>query len=203
MCLNRSKCNVMAFDFLHYYSFHCPPVATCGCILEEVKSFKFLGVFISHDLTWTVHCDYIIKKANRRLYASRQLSRYGVSAHDSVMVYYSRVRSILEYARVMFAALPQYLSDSLERIQKRALVIIFSGSTYSEALNFAGIPTLQDCRSAACHEFIAQVNPDNPVYQLGASRLASTSASAHYSLRSRVKTKTNVTNRFGDLVTNK
>ena len=40
---------------------------------QEVKSLKFLGVFISHDLTWTVHCDYIMKKADRRLYALRQL----------------------------------------------------------------------------------------------------------------------------------
>ena len=113
MCLNPSKCKIMAFDFLHY-SFQCPPVATCGCILEEVKPSKFLGVFISHDLTWTVHCDYIMKKANRRLYALRQLRRGGVSAHDSVMVYYSRVRSILEYTCIMFAAFPQYLSDSLD-----------------------------------------------------------------------------------------
>ena len=104
----------------------------------------------------------------------------------------------------MFAALPQYLSDSLERIQKRALVIIFPDSTYSEALNLAGIPILHNCRSA-CHEFIVQLNPDNPVYKLGASRLESTSASAHYSLgsRDRVKTKTTATNRFSDLVTNK
>ena len=207
MCLNPSKCKIMAFDFLHYNSIQCPPVATCGCILEEVKSFKFLGVFISHDLTWTVHCDYIMKKANRRLYALRQLRRCGVSAHDSVMVYCSLVRSILEYACVVFAALPQYLSDSLERIQKRALAIIFPGSTYSEALNLASISTLQDRRSAACHEFIAQLHPDNPVYKLVASRLESTSASAHYSLRSRdrdrVRTKTTATNRFGDFVTNK
>ena len=77
---------------------------------------------------------------------------------------------IVEHACVMFAELPQYLSDSLERIQKRAFVIIFPGFTYSEALNLSGIPTLQDCRSAACHEFIAQLNPDNPVvYKLGAS----------------------------------
>ena len=94
MCLNPSKCNIIAFDFLHYYSFQCPPVARCSCILEEVKSFKFLGVFISQDLTWTVHCDYIMKKANRRLYALRHLRRCGVSAHDSVMVYCSLVRSI-------------------------------------------------------------------------------------------------------------
>ena len=131
MCLNPPKCKMMAIDFLHYNSFQCPPAATCDCILEEVKSFKFLGVFISHELTWTVHCDYIMKKANRRLYALRQLRRCGLSAHYSVMVYYSLVRSILEYACVVFAALPQYLSDSLERIQKRALAIIFPGSIYS------------------------------------------------------------------------
>ena len=80
-----------------------------------------------------------------------------------------------------------------------------AGSTYSEALNLAGISTLQDRRSAACHKFIAQLNPDNPVYKLVAGRLEPTSASAHYSLRSRdrVRTKTTATNRFGDFVTNR
>ena len=113
-----------------------------------------------------------------------------MSAHDSVMVYYSLVRSILECACVMFAALPQYLSDSLH-IQR--------------GLNLAGIPALQDRRSAVCPEFIVQLTPDNLVYKLGASRLEYTSASAHYSLRSRdrVRTKTTATNRFGDFVTNK
>ena len=117
-----------------------------------------------------------------------------MAAHDSVMVYCSLVRFLLEYACVMIGALLQYLSDSLEIIQKRALAIIFPGSTY--------IPTFQDRRSAACHEFIVKLNPDNPVYKLGASRLESTSASAHYSLRSRdrVRAETTVTSGF---VTNK
>ena len=154
MSLNPSKSKIMAFDFLHYNSFQCPPVATCGSILEEVKSFKFLGVFIYHELIWTMYCDYILKKANRRLYALRQLRRCGVSAHDSVMVYCLRVRCMLEYVCVVFSALPQYFSDSLERIQKRALAIIFLGSTCSEALNLAGTSTLQDRRSAACHQLI-------------------------------------------------
>ena len=150
-----------------------------------------------------MHCDYIMKKANRRLLC--QLRRCGVSAHDSVMVYCSLVRSILEYACIVSDALPQYLSDSLERVQKRALAIILPGSTYNEALNLAGISTLQDRRSAACHEFIVQLNPNNPVYKLIAGRLESTSASAHYSLRSRdrARTKITATNRFGDFVTNK
>jgi len=84
-------------------------------------------------------------------------------------------------------------------------IIIFLGSTYSEALNLAGISALQDRRSVACLDFIAQLNPDNPLYKLVASRLEFTCASAHYSPRSRdrVITKTTATNRFGDFVTNK
>ena len=72
-----------------------------------------------------------------------------------------------------------------------------------EALNLASKSTLQDRRSAACHEIVAQLNADNPVYKLVASRLESTSASARYSLRSRARTKITATNRFGDFLTNK
>ena len=137
MCLKPSKCKIMAFDFLHYNSFQCPSVATCGCILEEVKSFIISWSFYIPrlDLDGALR----LHNAESQPWALRQLSRCGVFAHDSVMVYCSLVRSILEYACIVFAALPQYLSDSLERIQKRALAIIFPGSTYSEALNFAGI----------------------------------------------------------------
>ena len=108
-----------------------------------------------------------------------------MSEHDRVIAYCSLVRSILEYACVVFAALQRYLSDSLEIIQKGALAIIFPGSSYSEALNLAGISTLQHPRSAACRKFIEQLKSDNPVYKLVVSRLESTSASAHLSLRSR------------------
>lgn len=60
--LSPVKCKVLAVDFiLQYNSFQCPPIATGGYILEEVKSFKFLGIYISHDLTWEVHCASIVK----------------------------------------------------------------------------------------------------------------------------------------------
>ena len=43
--------------------------------MEHVASFKFFGVYISRDLTWFTHVDYILKKANRRLYILRALRR--------------------------------------------------------------------------------------------------------------------------------
>ena len=72
MCLNPVKCKVLAVDVLHYNSFQCPPIAL-GSTFLEVKSFKFLGVLISHDLTWEAQCNFTVKKANRHHYAIRQL----------------------------------------------------------------------------------------------------------------------------------
>ncbi len=35
---------------------------------ERVSSFKYLGVYISEDLTWTTHIQTQVKKARQRLY---------------------------------------------------------------------------------------------------------------------------------------
>ena len=43
--------------------------------MESVESFKLLRVYISIDLSWSTHCDYIMKKSNRRLYAPRKTKR--------------------------------------------------------------------------------------------------------------------------------
>ena len=193
MCLNPVKCKVLAVDFLHYNSYQCPPIATCGIIVEQVESFKFLGVYISHDLTWAVHVDYIVKKANRRLYAlSRRLNQ----------IYWSLVRSILEYASPVFTALPLYLSDTVERIQKRALDIVFPGVEYNEALDRTNLVTLHDRRIAAYRKFVSQLNRGNPVHNLVSSRLVK--RSSRYNLRSDSSCLIQVTTtkRFSNFVTN-
>ena len=63
----------MTADFLHYNSCVPRPIAVGGSDIKQVSTFKLLGVHLSEDLTWEVHCDYIVKKAKRRLYALRQL----------------------------------------------------------------------------------------------------------------------------------
>ena len=68
MRLNPRKCKSMTVDFLQYNSCVPRPIAVGGFDIEQVSTFKLLGVHLSQDLTWAVHCDYIVKKANRRLY---------------------------------------------------------------------------------------------------------------------------------------
>ena len=147
----------------------------------RVKSFKLLGVYISEDLTWGVHCNYIIKKANRRLCALRTLKRCGVPTSDLITVYCSLIRSVIEYASAVFANLPKYLSDALEGIQKRALRIILPNLHYDEALILSALPSLEDRRAAACESFM-RTKPSNPVFGLAMSGRVNTVHS--YSLRS-------------------
>ena len=69
-----------------------------------------------------------------------QLKRAGVSCNDLVLFYCSAIRSVLEYACMLFhRSLPRYLSEDLERIQKRAMGVILPGYKCRDALKTANI----------------------------------------------------------------
>ena len=95
-----------------------------GSFIERVVTYKLLGVYISDDLSWNVHIEHIVKKANKRLYALRALKKSGLTITQLVQVYCSIVRSVLEYACPVWAALPKYLEDAIESVQKTALRIV-------------------------------------------------------------------------------
>ena len=106
MRLNPPKCKSMTVDFLQYNTCVPRPIAVGGSDIEQVPTFKLLGVHLSENLTWAVHCDYIVKKSNRRLYALRQLKKCKVPSADIVHIYCALIRSILEYTSAAFADLP-------------------------------------------------------------------------------------------------
>ena len=100
----------------------------------------------------------ITTKAAKRLYLLRQLKRAGIAPSDLVLFYCSVIRSVLEYAcQVFHCNLPLYLSDEIERIQRRALRIIFPACSYREGLVKAGLPFLYDRRSQLCKELFSNI----------------------------------------------
>ena len=91
---------------------------------------------MTNDLKWNALVEMICKKVAARLYFLRQLKRAKVPTNDLLSFYTTCIRPVAEYACPVFhTALPQYLSDQLERLQKRALRIISTNDlSYRQAL---------------------------------------------------------------------
>ena len=87
--------------------------------------------------------DKITTKAAKRLYL-KQLKRSSLSDNDLKCFYIASIRYILEYTcQVFHYGLPEYLSDQIERIQKRALRIVCPDLSYSEAIEELDMETLK------------------------------------------------------------
>ena len=129
-----------------------------GNAFEIVKSGKILGVTVRNDLKWIDHVEEITMKASRRIYLLKQLKRAGIDRKSLILFYCACIRSVLEYACQAFHTnLPAYLSDQIERVQKRALWILFPEVSYSKALEDAGLKTLFHRREELCSSLFKQI----------------------------------------------
>ena len=73
----------------------------------------------------SIHCDDIVKRARKRLHALRVLRKSGFPSVYLFQIYCSLERPILEFASLVWAALPACLVPLLEGVKKSALRIIF------------------------------------------------------------------------------
>ncbi|XP_028417342.1 uncharacterized protein LOC114541735 [Dendronephthya gigantea] len=131
--------------------------------IERVTSHKLLGVFLSCDLSWNTHIDYIVNKANKRLYILRMLRKTKVGHSELVAVYRSVIRAILEYAVPVWAAIPEYLSNKVETLQKRAMRIINPGISYEDSLKRFGLEELFKRRVEICNKFAKDNKSSGPL----------------------------------------
>ncbi len=71
------------------------PLMISGTPVERVSSFKYLGVNISEDLTWTAHIQIQDTKARKRLYHLRQLRKFRVSPAILKTFYSGAIESVM------------------------------------------------------------------------------------------------------------
>ena len=167
MRFNTAKTKEIIFDFRKNQT--PPPKLTMnGSKIERVSEAKILGVIIRSDLKWNSHVSAIVKKANKRLYLLRLCKRAGLEASELIKIYTSLVRSVLEYCSIVFhASLPQYLSDELERVQKRAMALIFPSLNYEDSLESAKLASLYSRREEQCKKmFLALSKRDHKLHGL-------------------------------------
>ena len=159
--LNAEKCKELRIDFKRVHQ-EFDPIKVDNVPLKIVDHAKILGLIISNSLQWNLHVDHVIKKANKRLYCPVQLKRANVPEADIVNFYCTCIRPTLEYASQVFHhSLPKYLSDDLERVQKRSLAIIYRGQPYSESLQQSGLNALSVRRQTLCEKLFLKISTDS------------------------------------------
>ena len=156
MCLSPKKCRELIINFLQFQPAPVSELQLMGSAIKRVHSYKILGVHVSDDLTWNTHIDYLFKKVNRRLYVLRILKKSGVALDDFVKIFRALVRSELEYASSAWAsaALPEYLGNIIESVQRKALRIMPPDLSYAEALHRTSLQSLSEGRAEACCKFL-------------------------------------------------
>ena len=131
--------------------------------VERVNSAEILGVMIQNNMNWWEHVTKIVKKAGKRLYMLRLLKRANANTKALSTVYITVIRPVLEYAcQVWHFNIPEYLSDDIERVQKRALRIILPELCYADAREFINIPLL----GIASLSFAQQLTNSQPRYKI-------------------------------------
>ena len=84
--------------------------------LEQVHAIKFLGLWLTYDMSFSLNCEKICQKAYKRLLT--KLKYVGVKRRDLSDIYKLFIRSCLEYASVVYhSSLTKEQSDMIETVQ--------------------------------------------------------------------------------------
>ena len=130
-------------------------------------------MIISHDLKWNMHTSELSRKCSSCLCFLRQLKRSGVIPNELVLFHVTCIRPVLEYASPVFhRSLPNYVSEDLERIQRRTLRIMYPDLSYRVALETAGLRKLHERRERISTDLFDQIvcNPTHRLHSLLSQR---------------------------------
>ena len=132
--------------------------------IDLVEETKLLGVIIRSDLGWSSNTEYIVRRANNKLWFLRRLRVLGANDEDLKDVYIKQIRSILEFAvPVWHNSLTGEQRVDIERIQKSACSIILGSRYYSytSALKTMKLDTLFRRRQKLCTTFAKKCLKNN------------------------------------------
>lgn len=93
--------------------------------VELTTTYKYLGVYLSSDLSWNYHINVILASANRSLGLLKHNLKHAPS-HLRKLAYITLIRPKIEYACAIWDPYQAYLINNIESLQNRAVRFIFS-----------------------------------------------------------------------------
>ena len=148
MVINEEKTKSMIFNFNKTKQFSIR-LKVNNTIIEQVKSIKLLGTFITDNLKWNKNTKYLVKRAYSRMELLRQMTKFTKSIIDKLQIYKVYIRSVLEQSSVVWnSSLTKQNERELERVQKVAVRLIIGKETpYEESLNILKLTSLKERRN--------------------------------------------------------
>lgn len=157
LALNISKTKELILDFRRNKDAPAPLYIN-GERVEQVSSFKFLGVHISADLSWSTNTSALVKKAQQRLHFLRVLKKEQLDSSLLVTFYRSTIESLLTYAvSVWHSSCTEADRKRLQRVTKTAQKII--------GCPLPPIPTIYNSRCVSRARSIIK-DPTHPGFHL-------------------------------------
>ena len=104
--------------------------------LEEVLSFKLLGLTICHDLSWQSHISKLASKASRQLGILRRAKSF-LGTPELLTTYKAFIRSLMEYCSPLWSGDPASNFARLHAVETKTLQIIDISLAEAESLGFS------------------------------------------------------------------
>jgi len=146
LMFNQEKCKLMLFS--RKGTAQLPTIKLNGCSLERVSEFKYLGVHLTSDLSWSTRVTKVCSKARKCLGMLYRKILIHSDMYTCRVLYTTFLRPHLEYACQVWD--PHLLKDieALEGVQKFALRACCKNWTtpYDTLLTQFDIPSLQSRR---------------------------------------------------------
>ena len=147
--LNSSKCKYMFFQRTNSpFVNSLPPLLISDSPINRVYFFKYLGVFLTPSLSFSMHISHICNRSRKVLgLIFRHFYRFS-SPSSIVRLYFSLVRPILEYCSPVWSPSSSTLSSKLESVQLFALKLAskFQPDNISSIVSSFNISTLSSRR---------------------------------------------------------
>jgi hypothetical protein len=158
MRLNTSKCKVMRLGSANKSQTQQQPIKLNGEPLEEVSSYKYLGVEINDQMEWDHQWSCIQRKVKSLPYLLKRLKTLGFKEGILATVYRSHGLSHFNYSAPLLTACTSKTKSEIANFHKRALRII--DITPGQAKKQYNICEIDELIDAQCTKLLKRILAD-------------------------------------------
>lgn len=137
LCITTNKKDIYGIqikshtDVCLHSSTYMSHACNCPCI-EEVKTFKYLGLTIDNRFIWNAHIENICNRLRGCLSQFYRLQNY-VNYEVLIIIYYALVHSILRYGIKCYGNSAEVYLKKIEVLNKKIIKIIARKKIYQQA----------------------------------------------------------------------